>query len=94
MNSDSYGAPRMSLSDKIKLLSELAPLFLIVQQVAMANEDRQRAMLILDGLQFLAGKTNTHEDDEALELLENVLKSPEGTALFAWVVKKFSSVTK
>lgn len=89
MSPETYGAPKMSIADKIKLLSELAPLFLIVQQIAMANEDRQRALLILDGLQFLAGKTNTADDDEALELLENVLRSPEGAALFSWIVKKF-----
>lgn len=83
------GAPQMSIADKIKLLSDLMPLFLIVQNIAAATDDRQRALLILDGLQVLAGKTNTHEDDEALELLENVLKSPEGAALFSWVVKKF-----
>jgi hypothetical protein len=84
-------AAAMSLADKIKLFSELAPLIVIIQQIAVAADDRQRALLILDALQFLAGKTRTTDDDEALELLENVLKSNEGTALFAWVLKKFEA---
>lgn len=88
-----YGAPKMSLAEKIKLFSDLAPLLLVIQQIAMTSDERQRALLILDALQFLAGKTKTEEDDEALDLLENVLKSPEGSALFAWVVAKFGGGT-
>ena len=82
-------AAQMSLADKIKLFSELAPLIVMVQQIAVASDERQRALLILDAMQFLAGKTRTADDDEALELLEGVLRSNEGTALFAWMLKKF-----
>jgi hypothetical protein len=81
----------MSISEKLKLFADLAPLLLIVQQIAVEADERQRAVYILDALEFLAGKTATADDDEALQLLENVLKSPEGTALFAWVLKKFEA---
>jgi hypothetical protein len=81
----------MSIPEKLRLLADLAPLLLIVQQIAVESDDRKRAEYILDALQFLAGKTKTADDDEALQLLENVLKSPEGTALFAWVLNKFEA---
>jgi hypothetical protein len=35
-----------------------------------------------------AGKSGTEVDDEALEHLEAVLKSPEGQAFFNWCVTK------
>ena len=34
-------AAQMSLADKIKLFSELAPLIVMVQQIAVASDERQ-----------------------------------------------------
>ena len=79
-----------SLSAKIKLLTELAPLLLLAQQISTATSEHDRALLIIDSLQFLAGKTATADDDEALEHLEKILRSSEGTAFFSYLLTRFS----
>ena len=79
-----------SLSAKIKLLTELAPLLLLAQQISTATSEHDRALLIIDALQFLAGKTATTDDDEALEYLEKILRSSEGTAFFSYILTRFS----
>ena len=79
-----------SLSAKIKLLTELAPLLLLAQQISVATSEHDRALLIIDSLQFLAGKTATADDDEALEHLEKILRSSEGTAFFSYLLTRFS----
>lgn len=79
-----------SLSAKIKLLTELAPLLLLAQQISVATSEHDRALLIIDALQFLAGKTATADDDEALEHLEKILRSSEGTAFFSYLLTRFS----
>jgi len=79
-----------SLGEKIKLLTELAPLLLLAQQISTATSEHDRALLIIDALQFLAGKTATADDDEALEHIEKILRSSEGTAFFAYLIAKFN----
>jgi len=83
---DVYGAG-MPLLDKVRLLVEWAPLLARLQTVADAKTPHERAVALVDVLQWAAGKTPTHLDDDALEHIESVLKTPEGQAAFDWVVK-------
>jgi hypothetical protein len=84
---ESYGAG-MPLFDKLKLLAEWAPLLGRFQAVMDASSPQEQAVAIVNALQWAAGKSPTELDDEALEHIEAVLKSPEGAAAFAWVVSK------
>ena len=44
---------------------------------------------MVSAARWAAGKTtSTQIDDEALEHIEAVLKSPEGAAAYAWLVAK------
>lgn len=87
-SNDLYGA-RMPLLDKIKLFAEWAPMLGRLQAVAVAQTPHDRALAILDALQWAAGKTEqTTVDDEAIEHLESVLRTPEGKAAFEWFVSK------
>jgi hypothetical protein len=74
--------------DKIQLAVEWAPVITRLQAIADAKTPEERALACVKALEWLAGKTTTTVDDEALEHLEAVLKSPEGAAFFDWVVAK------
>lgn len=87
-NEEVYGASGMPILDKLKLLAEWAPLIDRLQVVLDAQSPLERATGIVKALQWAAGKSNTTLDDEALYHLEAVLKTPEGQALFNWVVSK------
>jgi hypothetical protein len=84
---DLYGAG-IPLFDKLKLLAEWAPLLGRLQAVMDARDEHEQALAIVKALQWAAGKSGTEVDDEALDHIEAVLKTPEGRAAFAWVVTK------
>lgn len=79
---------RMSLFEKLRLLSEWSPLFGQIQIVMAAQDPHTQALAVVDALQFAAGKTPTDVDDELLEHIEAVLRTDEGAKLFGWVVEK------
>lgn len=80
----------LSIFDKIKLLTEWAPVLAHAQAIASATTPHEQAVAIIDTLQFAAGKTDSPVDDEALQHLEDVLRTPEGREAFAWVVAKIT----
>ena len=80
-----YGA-KMPLLDKLRLIAEWSPMLARLQAVAAAEAPHERAVALVDALQWAAGKSSTTLDDEALEHVEAVLKTPEGKAAFEWVV--------
>lgn len=82
-----YGAG-LPLLDKLKLLTEWAPLIGRLQSVVSADTPYDQATALVNLLRWAAGKSATELDDEALFHLEAVLKSPEGQALFKWAVQK------
>lgn len=82
-----YGAG-IPLLDKLKLLAEWAPLLGRLQSVMDAQTEHEKALAIVKCLQWAAGKSGTEIDDEALDHIEAVLKTPEGKAAFDWVVAK------
>lgn len=87
MPEEVFGAG-LPLFEKLKLLAEWSPLLARMQAVLSANTPHTRAIAVVDTLQWAAGKSGTDVDDEALEHLEAVLKSPEGQAFFNWCVAK------
>ena len=88
-----YGASGLSLIQKLQMLAEWAPLVAQLQAVANAKNPQERALAVVKVLRWAAGKSSTELDDEALDHLEAVLKSPEGAAFYDWIVKKIEGVT-
>ncbi len=82
-----YGAG-FPLLEKLKLLAEWAPLLARLQAVGDAKTPHERAVAVVKTLQWAAGKSATEVDDEALGHFEAVLKTPEGTAFFDWIVSQ------
>jgi hypothetical protein len=87
MNEENYGSG-LSFLEKVKLLTEWAPLISRIQLILESKTPLERATAIVNALQWAAGKSNTELDDEALYHIEAILKSDEGKAAFDWVVVK------
>lgn len=84
-NEELYGAG-IPLLDKLKMFAEWAPLIGRLQAIGAAADPHARAVAICEALKWAAGKSSTALDDEALDHVEAILKTPEGKAAFDWVV--------
>ena len=83
---DQFGAAYGSLSivGKIALLAQWAPLLAKLEAVAVAKTPQEKAVALVADLKLAADKTKTDKDNNVLDLIENVLKTPEGIALVNW----------
>jgi hypothetical protein len=77
-----YGG--LSILGKIQLLAQWAPLLAKLEAVATAKTPAEKAVAIIAALRLAADKTTTEKDNNVLDLIENVLKTPEGLALVNW----------
>jgi len=76
-----------SLREKLQLLVEWSPLIGHASAISAASTPLERALKISAALRWAAEKTQTHVDEELVDLLEAVLKSDEGAALFSYLVE-------
>lgn len=75
-----------TLNEKLRILVEWAPLIGLASEISAATTPLERALRISAALRWAARKTGTPVDDEMVELLEAVLRSKEGQALFDYFV--------
>lgn len=88
---DIYGA-NLPVLEKLKLLSEWAPLIGRLQAIAAAKTPYEQSLAVVSAVQWAAGKSKTEIDDEAMFHLEAVLKTPEGKAFFDWAAEKVGAL--
>lgn len=81
-----------SLKEKLQLLVEWSPLIGLASEISAAKTPLERALRISAALRWAASKTQTKVDEELVDLLEQVLRSPEGAALFNYVVHLFGEL--
>lgn len=81
-NDEKFGA--LSIVGKIQLLAQWAPLLAKLEAVATAKTPQEKAIALISALKLAADKTATDKDNNVLDLVENVLKTPEGIALVNW----------
>ena len=74
--------------DQIRMLNEWAPLLGFGQRYLAEPDAYKRAIVVADGLEWLAAKTSSPLDDELVRLVEAVLRTPQGEALVRWGVTK------
>ena len=79
---------QMSWIDKFRLVAEVAPV-LAKLQLAFANGDpHEQALALLEAGSWCADKTVTEIDNEAVEHIEAVIRTPEGKKLVYWFAAK------
>lgn len=86
LDDERFGAGGMPILEQLKLLAQWGPLLARLQPVITAPTPKDKAIAVLDALEFAAGKTQTTIDDQVIGHLEAILKTPEGAALFNWLV--------
>lgn len=86
LDDERFGAGGIPILEQLKLLAQWGPLLGRLQTIAMAPTPKDRALAVLDALEFAAGNTKTTIDDEVISHLEAILKTPEGASLFNWIV--------
>lgn len=83
-----YGADGRPLStfQKIQLLMTWAPLLSLLEAIPKAPTNQAKAIAVAEALRWLAAKTKTPTDDQALDHLESVLKTDQGAAIADFIV--------
>ena len=89
---EQYGAV-LSIWEQLRLLSEWSPLLAFGQKLMAETDPHAKTIVVAEALEWLASKTKaTNVDDELVNLVSAILKSPQGEALVRWCVKKAEDV--
>jgi hypothetical protein len=86
-----YGS--LSIIDKVRLLAAWAPLLAKLEAVALAKTPAEKALALVAALRLAADKTPTDKDNNVLDRIEAVLKTPEGQALVEWFALVAQEIT-
>lgn len=78
----------MNLFEKLRLLTEYAPLLTYMQDLVAEEDVHGRAVIAADAARWLAEKTDVTWDEELIELVADILKSDEGEALVRWIIEQ------
>jgi hypothetical protein len=81
-----------SIIDDVKLVREYWPLIAIGRQILAEQDPYKRAMLIADGVEWLASKSQTPLDDEAVRLVTEMFRTPQGEQFIRWAIHKAEAV--
>lgn len=79
--------------DQIRLLQEYWPLVTLGQQIVAEKDPYRRAIVIADAAEWLASKSGTKLDDEAIALLIEIVKTPQGEQFVRWLLRKAEGLT-
>lgn len=79
----------MTIWEKIRILQEWSPLVTYVQAFLATKDPHSQALIVGDAAEWFAAKTpGTTVDDELVDHLTAILKSPQGEAFLRWTVSK------
>lgn len=76
----------MSLFEKLRMLAEWSPLLTYLQRIAAESDIHAKSVIGMEGLEWVAGRTDIEWDDELASLLSDILVSEEGEALVRWIL--------
>lgn len=82
------GGTAMTIFEKLRLLSEYAPLLSFAQDIMRETDPHRKAVLAADVAEWLATKTDAEWDDELISLIADIIKCDEGEALLRWFVEQ------
>ena len=86
-NQNNYGA-NLSIWDKIRIIQEWSPIATYIQAFLSAKDVNDKAIVVSDAAEWLSSKTQTKFDDELVDHVASILKSPQGEDFLRWVVAK------
>jgi hypothetical protein len=85
-----YG--NLNLWQSLMLLQRWAPLIGYGQRFMAEPDPYRRSLIVADAVEWLAAQTQARVDDELVNKLAAVLKTPQGEALVRWVMQQVEAV--
>lgn len=79
---------------RLRLLAEYAPLLAYAQDLAETDDPHDRAVILMNAVEWLARRTDNTVDDEVVKLVKDVLASEEGKRLFNYAVDGVKGLLK
>ena len=81
-----------SIIDDVRLVQEYWPLFTLGRQALAESDQYKRAMILADAVEWLASKSQTPIDDEAVRLITELFRTPQGEQLIRWALHKAEGI--
>jgi hypothetical protein len=78
----------MSWLDKLRLLAEVGPLLGHLQAAFAESDPHKQALALIAAGRWAAGRTETTVDDEALQHIEAIVRTPEAQRGLAFLMAK------
>jgi len=86
-----YGA-NLNIWQQIQLLSAWSPLIAFVQRFLAEVDPFKRSLIAVEGMEWIASKTNAQLDDELVKHITAIARTPEGEAFARWFLAKVQGV--
>ena len=86
-----YGAT-LNIWQQIQLLSTWSPLISFGQRFIGEPDSYKRAIIVAEALEWVADKTDARLDDEVVDLVAEILRTPQGEAFVRWALAKAALV--
>lgn len=86
-----YGAT-LSIWQQIALLQAWSPLIGYGQRFVNEADPFKKGLIVAEAAEWLASRTDSKADDQVVNLLADVLKSPQGEALVRWCLLQVEAV--
>jgi hypothetical protein len=83
---------KTSIIDDVRLVQEYWPLITLGRQALAESDKYRRAMILADAVEWLASKSQTPIDDEAVRLITELLRTPQGEQLIRWALHKAEAI--
>lgn len=74
--------------DSVRLAQEYWPLVTLGRSLLKEQDAFRKAIIIADACEWLAAKSKSQFDDEAVRLLTETLRTPQGEQLIRWALSK------
>ena len=78
--------PITSIVEQIRLVNQWMPVLGFGQRWLAEHDAAKRSLIVADLAEWLASKTETRLDDQLVDHVAAILKTPEGEALVRFVV--------
>ena len=89
---DEYGAYDLSWWDTLQIVQQLMPLVGYAQRLLNEPDAYKKGIVVADACEWLASRSQTTLDDEAVKLVGDVVKTPEGEKLIRWILERIPKV--
>ena len=82
----------LNIWQALRLLSAWQPLIAYAQRFLAETDPYRKGIVVAEALEWVASKTDSSLDDEAVKLIGDILRTPQGEALVRWGVAKAEAI--